>query len=237
MDPTATKILRKCISSSLLGWAAAAFLLGSVASAEASRRHNVRPPAAVTITPPAAPEEAAETTAAEAETAETMAGSDPDPVEAVAPARQRTAPKRGLFDILFSRGERRPGEGASRSAVLFDERMVEAARLAEQSARRRSINRCWRFVKRALKAAEVIACYPQTALAKHAATELPERYGFKELDVTDPHEAPVGAVLVYGGRGAGHVEIRTETGFVSDHASLKPSPRPLIGVFVKPVEG
>jgi hypothetical protein len=55
--------------------------------------------------------------------------------------------------------------------------------------------------------------------------------------VNDPHAAPVGAVLVYGGRGAGHVEIRTETGFVSDHASLKPSPRPLIGVFVKPVEG
>jgi len=236
MDPTASKILRKCISSSLLGWVTVGFFLGSLAPAEANRRHNVRPPAALTITPPPAPEETAEIAVAEPEIAETVAEPASDQPEATVPTRQRPAPKRGLFDILFSRGERQ-AKPAAGPGVLFDERMVEAARLAEQSARRRSINRCWRFVKRALKAAEVIACYPQTALAKHAATELPERYGFKELDVTDPHEAPVGAVLVYGGRGAGHVEIRTETGFVSDHASLKPSPRPLIGVFVKPVEG
>ena len=63
------------------------------------------------------------------------------------------------------------------------------------------------------------------------------RYGFERLDVDDPFEAPVGSVLVYGGRGAGHVEFRTKTGFVSDHASRKPSTRPLIGVFIKPVEG
>jgi hypothetical protein len=121
--------------------------------------------------------------------------------------------------------------------VEMDERMIEAMHLAERGARSRSIHRCWRYVKRALQAADVVECYPQTALAKQAAVELPERYGFARLEVEDPFEAPVGAVLVYGGRGAGHVEIRTEEGFVSDHASLKPSPRPLIGVFVKPLEG
>jgi hypothetical protein len=146
-------------------------------------------------------------------------------------------PRPGFLDFLFGRaaldGRSEPGP----TEIEMDGRMIEAAHLAQRSARRSSINRCWRYVKRALQAAQVVACYPQTALAKQAAVELPERYGFARLEVEDPFEAPVGAVLVYGGRGAGHVEIRTEKGFVSDHASPKPSPRPLIGVFVKPLEG
>jgi len=146
-------------------------------------------------------------------------------------------PRPGFLDFLFGRAalEGRAEEGPAE--IEMDARMIEAAHLAQRAARRSSINRCWRYVKRALQAAQVVACYPQTALAKHAAVELPERYGFARLEVEDPFEAPVGAVLVYGGRGAGHVEIRTEEGFVSDHASLRPSPRPLIGVFVKPLEG
>jgi len=146
-------------------------------------------------------------------------------------------PRPGFLDLLFGRAE--PVESAADEPDEFamDSRMVEAAHLAQRAARRSSINRCWRYVKRALQAAHVVDCYPKTALAKQAAVELPQRYGFERLDVEDPFEAPVGAVLVYGGRGAGHVEIRTEKGFVSDHASLKPSPRPLIGVFVKPCEG
>jgi hypothetical protein len=40
--------------------------------------------------------------------------------------------------------------------------------------------------------------------------------------------------LVYGGgRAAGHVEIRTKTGFVSDFRSPTPSKRRLIGVYAK----
>jgi hypothetical protein len=148
-------------------------------------------------------------------------------------------PRRGLFGV-FGRNDE-PDHQTVRLAdgdkVEMDERMIEAMRLAERAARSRSIHRCWRYVKRALQAAELVECYPQTALAKQAAVELPERYGFERLDVDDPFEAPVGSLLVYGGRGAGHVEFRTKTGFVSDHASRKPSPRPLIGVFVKPVEG
>ena len=47
-------------------------------------------------------------------------------------------------------------------------------------------------------------------------------------------EAPVGAVLVYGAkRAAGHVEIRTQDGFVSDFRSKTPSRRPLLGIFAK----
>ena len=142
------------------------------------------------------------------------------------------APRRSFFDILFGRKAAVPEV----PEVKMDERMLEAVRVAERSARSRSINRCWRFVKRALKEAELVECYPQTALAKEAAVELPERYGFTQIEVEDPHDAPVGAVIVYGGRGAGHVELRSDTGFVSDHASRKPSPRPLIGVFIKAVD-
>jgi hypothetical protein len=52
--------------------------------------------------------------------------------------------------------------------------------------------------------------------------------------VNDPYQAPVGSVLVYNAnRAAGHVEIRTKDGFVSDFRSKTPSHRPLLGVFVK----
>jgi len=52
--------------------------------------------------------------------------------------------------------------------------------------------------------------------------------------VSDPYAAPMGAVLVYGAsKAAGHVEIRTKDGFVSDFKSKVPSPRPLLGVYAK----
>ena len=70
--------------------------------------------------------------------------------------------------------------------------------------------------------------------AKQAGQELVNNYGFKKLPVRDPFKAPVGAVLVYGAsRAAGHVEIRTKEGFVSDFKSQVPSPRPLLGVYTK----
>lgn len=162
------------------------------------------------------------------------------PASVRTPPHDRDEPRRGLFGALLGgheAGDEHTVRLADGEEVEMDERMIEAMRLAERNARGRSIHRCWRYVKRALQAAELVECYPQTALAKQAAVELPERYGFERLDVDDPFEAPVGSVLVYGGRGAGHVEFRTKTGFVSDHASRKPSPRPLIGVFVKPEEG
>lgn len=202
-----------------------AFLV-SIVPAEATRRHSIRPQ--VTVPAEVVAEDRAEETAASA------AADTPDNP---APAdKESSAPPRGLLEILFGRahGAYAPGRDPE---MEMDERMFDAVRLAERSARSRSIHRCWRFVKRALQKAGVVECYPQTAYAKQAAVELPERYGFKEIDVEDPFDAPVGSVLVYGGRGAGHVELRTETGFVSDHASLKPSPRPLIGVFIKPIEG
>lgn len=113
--------------------------------------------------------------------------------------------------------------------------MIRAARIATERARRHSTKRCWRYVKNAMLAAKLIDSYPKTVYAKQAAIELPRDYGFKKLATRNPYAAPIGSVLVYGGKNAGHVEIRTATGFVSDFASSKPSlRRPLLGIFVKP---
>lgn len=116
----------------------------------------------------------------------------------------------------------------------IDPKLRRAATIAEERAHAHSLKKCWQFVKEALVAAGVVKSRPQTPLAKQAGQELVNNYGFKKLPVSDPYQAPVGSVLVYGAkRAAGHVEIRTETGFVSDFRSKIPSRRPLLGVFAK----
>lgn len=125
--------------------------------------------------------------------------------------------------------------GPKSSSFRYDSRMLRAAEIAQQRARAHSTSRCWHYVKDALVAANVVSSRPETAYAKQAASELTNKYGFKKLNINNPMKAPVGSVLVYGGRDAGHVEIRTRTGFVSDFFSLKPYlRRPLIGIYVKP---
>jgi len=89
-------------------------------------------------------------------------------------------------------------------------------------------------VKDALLASGVVKSRPTTILAKEAGEELVRSFGFKKLPLHDPYQAPIGAVLVYGTRrAAGHVEIRTKTGFVSDFRNEKSSRRTLIGVYAK----
>ena len=116
----------------------------------------------------------------------------------------------------------------------IDPKLCRAATIAEERAHAHSGSRCWHYVKEALVAAGVVNSRPKSELAKEAGQELVSSYGFKKLAVRDPFAAPVGAVLVYGAkRAAGHVEIRTKAGFVSDFRSKKPSPRPLLGVYAK----
>jgi len=113
-------------------------------------------------------------------------------------------------------------------------KLQQAATIAQERAHSHSHSRCWQYVKEALLAAGVIHSYPKTVYAKEAGQELVNSYGFKKISVRDPFKAPVGAVLVYGARSAaGHVEIRTKNGFVSDFRSPIPSPRPLLGVYTK----
>jgi hypothetical protein len=116
----------------------------------------------------------------------------------------------------------------------LDRKLTYAATIAQERAHAHSRSRCWHYVKEALLASGVIDSRPKSELAKEAAQDLVSNYGFKRLSVSDPFAAPIGSVLVYGAnRAAGHVEIRTRDGFVSDFRSKTPSPRPLLGVYAK----
>jgi hypothetical protein len=123
--------------------------------------------------------------------------------------------------------------GPKSGHIHYDPRMIAAAEIALERAHRHSTERCWHSVKDALVDAQVVPTRPTTEFACEAGTELQYKYGFTKLRITSPYSAPVGAVLVYGGPGAGHVEIRTPTGFVSDFVSATPSHRPLLGIYVK----
>ena len=124
--------------------------------------------------------------------------------------------------------------GPKAQNIKYDKRMIVAAEIAAERAHKHSTMRCWSYVKNALLSAKVIASRPTTGYAKEAGDELQSKYGFTKLPINDPYAAPLGSVLVYGGRGAGHVEIRTAEGFVSDFTTNHPSRRPLLGVYVKP---
>ena len=121
-----------------------------------------------------------------------------------------------------------------KTASFVGSKMIRAATIAEERAHAHSREQCWHYVKEALLASGAVNSYPKSVNAKDAGNELVSSYGFKKLPVRDPYKAPVGAVLVYNNKkGAGHVEIRTKSGFASDFRSKIPSPRPLIGVFTK----
>jgi hypothetical protein len=113
----------------------------------------------------------------------------------------------------------------------IDPKLRRAATIAEERANAHSRAQCWHYVKEALVASGAISSYPKSAYAFEAGEELSRVYGFKKLPVRDPYAAPVGAVLVYGGRG--HVEIRTKDGFVSDYHSKNRCFYPLLAVYGK----
>jgi hypothetical protein len=115
----------------------------------------------------------------------------------------------------------------------IDPKLCRAATFAQERSNAHSQARCWHYVKTALVAAGVIKSYPKTAYAAEAGQELLHDYGFTRLSIRDPYKAPVGAVLVYGNRSRGHVEIRTKNGFVSDYHSTTACGYPLLAVYGK----
>lgn len=145
------------------------------------------------------------------------------PVESLYKKESSTAPVSKGFSIF----------GLLSSGYRYDSRLIRAAEIASARAYAHSHGSCWRYVKDALVSAGVVDSRPKTAYAKEAAWELTHDYGFKRVLCNDPFKAPVGSVLVYGGRGAGHIEFRTTYGFVSDFSNVNPSKRPLIGVYIK----
>jgi hypothetical protein len=115
----------------------------------------------------------------------------------------------------------------------IDPKLRRAATIAEERANAHSKARCWRYVKEALLAAGVVKSYPKTAYAAEAGAELVCNHGFKRLPIHNPYSAPVGAVLVYGNKSRGHVEIRTRDGFASDYHSKSRCFYPLVAVYGK----
>ncbi len=117
----------------------------------------------------------------------------------------------------------------------MDPRLRRAATIAQERANARTKARCWRYVKEALVAAGAVTSYPATNYACQAGDELVQHFGFKRLPMRDPYAAPVGAVIVYGhgSGGAGHVELRTKAGFVSDYFSKNRCYYPVLAVYGK----
>jgi len=144
-------------------------------------------------------------------------------------------------DSLYDSSKARPLSAAEQQLFgpasagrHYDRRMIEAAHIAKRRAEPQMTWYCWRYVKEALVESGVVHSRPESAYAKDAGAELVRKHGFVRLPTLDPMRAPVGAVIVYGGKDAGHVELRTENGFVSDFISRTPYPRPCVGVYVKP---
>jgi hypothetical protein len=137
---------------------------------------------------------------------------------------------------IIRRSYRMPVTHASATVdPRLDPRLRRAASFAQERAHARTKARCWRYVKQALVAAGVVDSYPTSNYGAQAGDELVSKYGFKKLPIRDPYAAPVGAVIVYGkgAGGAGHVEIRTKDGFVSDYYSKNKCFYPLIAVYGK----
>jgi hypothetical protein len=137
-------------------------------------------------------------------------------------------------EIVTTYAPKKIVHAVAKSDPSINPKLMRAASIAEERAHAHSREQCWHYVKEALLASGAVSSYPKTVNAKDAAKELVGTYGFKKLPVRDPYKAPVGSVLVYNNKkGAGHVEIRTKSGFASDFRSKVPSPRPLIGIYSK----
>lgn len=113
-----------------------------------------------------------------------------------------------------------------------------------------SIGACYNGVKELLQKSGVTPRRLVGEHAKNAGASL-NKQGFLNLLKTDyknkiksPYDAPVGAIIVYGGGASGHIEVRTATGFISDYnspnartgsakAGLSGKGRRVIGVYIK----
>ncbi len=156
----------------------------------------------------------------------------------IVPARALPAPKPPAFVVKVANGEIAGvplvEKSEAHKLTRISPMLARAATIAQERAHAHSKSRCWHAVKEALIASGAVASRPKTALAKEAGDELERDFGFKKIAVRDPYAAPIGSVLVYSARrAAGHVELRTKEGFVSDFRSKTPSRRPLLGVYTK----
>lgn len=125
--------------------------------------------------------------------------------------------------------------------------MAAAIAYAMKHAHKTSQHLCLKYVKRALFATKMIPTYPGVVAAKDFGPSLAAA-GFQNLLETKPGinlgTAPVGAVIIYrpvemqvheGKTIYGHIEIKTEDGYVSDYFTTSPTYRTDKITLVSPV--
>jgi hypothetical protein len=96
---------------------------------------------------------------------------------------------------------------------------------------------CLRAVRIAVQKAKGMPLKGDVLYAKDFGPVLVEKYKAKPLPIRDPKKAPIGAIIVYDSAAksknpAGHVEIKTKIGYVSDHISKQPYPGPVKGIYL-----
>lgn len=90
--------------------------------------------------------------------------------------------------------------------------------LQNQIGGKSSSGDCAAFVGAALSAGNTGTSYPGVNASSYGGALSSQ--GYTRLNITNPYDAPAGAVIVYSGGTYGHVEMRTsDGGFVSDYYS------------------
>lgn len=177
---------------------------------------------------------------------------------------------KALSDIQYKIGKRKPAkldpnnpwaDDPFISAYSNSNSVAEAIRAAKRAAGH-SKKLCYRYVKRALLAGDLLDTYPQGSYPRNSVGEFKRQGMVNLLDnpkysgkIKRAEDAPKGAVLIYRhGRHPGHIEIKTANGknatYVSDYQSPRSimssvhgisqkklgDPYELIGVMILPPE-
>ena len=158
----------------------------------------------------------------------------PAPAPAPAPAAAAGAPAKPVVKEQRDTQSRHP---VANVVAPPSGGMAAAIAYAMKHKEPDSIHMCLRYVKRALFATKMTRKYTGTVAAKDFGADLANE-GFKNLLETQPginlNTAPVGSVIIYrpvemqtykGKTIYGHIEIKTEKGYVSDFFTPQPTYR------------
>jgi LysM repeat protein len=155
--------------------------------------------------------------------------------ESAAPAKVAAEPLAGRPTVNEQRDEQSQHPIANVVATAPNDKISAAIAYAMKHKEKHSVHLCLKYVKRALFATKNIRTYPGIIAAKDFGPFL-SKEAFKNLLITNPgtnlNTAPVGAVIIYrpvemqeykGKTVYGHIEIKTENGYVSDYFTEDPT--------------
>lgn len=105
------------------------------------------------------------------------------------------------------------------------------SQIALSAAESHSTKLCLTYVRKAVQKYKGLADVADTESAKDWGPILENKYGARKLPIRDPDDAPNEAIIVYTGGKHGHVEIKTQAGYVSDFVSTRHSKRRVTGIY------